>query len=129
MLPLLPSEEDIKLNSQTLTWPSRMEPIFEVSQKKLATRRETAENQLKERRAKFEDTISTFQAEVESYQEKELPRNVEEVKKTAAMLDDLSERLAKASEEATVSWCLCRGWSRERGGASGCVRVGVGEKC
>lgn len=102
-LPSSHAEEDIKLNSQTLTWPSRMEPIFEVSQKKLATRRETAENQLKGRRAKFEETISTFQAEVESYQEKELPRNVEEVKKIAALLDDLSERLAKASEEATVS--------------------------
>ncbi len=42
-------EEDIKLNSQTFNWPSRMEPIFEVSQQRLASRREKAENQLNQR--------------------------------------------------------------------------------
>ncbi len=42
-------EEDIKLNSHTFNWPSRMEPIFEVSQQRLASRREKSENQLKEK--------------------------------------------------------------------------------
>ena len=45
---LLP-EEDIKLNNQTFNWPGRMEPIFEVSQQRLAARREKAENEVKER--------------------------------------------------------------------------------
>ena len=44
-------EEDLKLNSQTFNWPGRMDPIFEVSQQRLASRREKAENQVKERQA------------------------------------------------------------------------------
>ena len=43
------TEEDIKLNNQTFNWPGRMDPIFEVSQQRLATRREKAENELNER--------------------------------------------------------------------------------
>ena len=43
------NEDDIKLNSQTFNWPARMEPIFEVAQQKLATRRELAEDKVKER--------------------------------------------------------------------------------
>ena len=45
---LLP-EEDIKLNNQTFNWPGRMEPIFEVSQQRLAARREKAESEVKKR--------------------------------------------------------------------------------
>ena len=42
-------EEDIKLHNQTFNWPGRMDPIFEVSQQRLATRREKAENELNDR--------------------------------------------------------------------------------
>ena len=54
---LLP-EEDIKLNNQTFNWPGRMEPIFEVSQQRLAARREKAENEIKERSVSIELIIS-----------------------------------------------------------------------
>lgn len=43
------SEDDLKLNSQTFNWPARMEPIFEVSQERLGSRREKAENKIKEK--------------------------------------------------------------------------------
>ena len=43
------AEEDIKLNNQTFNWPGRMDPIFEVGQQRLASRREKAENVIKER--------------------------------------------------------------------------------
>ena len=42
-------EEDIKLNSQTFNWPARMEPIFEVCQQRLASKREVVEDKVKER--------------------------------------------------------------------------------
>ncbi len=45
---LLP-EEDLELNSQTFQWPARIDPIFEISQHKLVTRREAAENEIKKR--------------------------------------------------------------------------------
>ena len=43
------AEEDIKLNNQTFNWPGRMDPIFEVGQQRLTSRREKAENEIKER--------------------------------------------------------------------------------
>ena len=95
-------EEDIKLNSQTMTWPSKMEPIFEVGQKKLATRREAAENQLKKRRTEFEETIAEFQTEVDSYREKELSRNAEDIRKTFAALNELNDKIDKARAESNV---------------------------
>ena len=95
-------EEDIKLNSQTMTWPSKMEPIFEVGQKKLATRREAAENQLKKRRTEFEETIAEFQTEVDSYREKELSRNAEDNRKTFAALNELNDKIDKARAESNV---------------------------
>ena len=41
------SEEDISLNNQTFTWPGKMGPIFEVSQQRLVSRREKAEDEVK----------------------------------------------------------------------------------
>ncbi len=42
-------DDDIKLNSQTFNWPARMEPIFEVAQQRFATKREVAEDKVKEK--------------------------------------------------------------------------------
>ena len=42
-------EEDMKWNSQTFNWPAKMDPIFEVSEKRLANQREKAENEVKEK--------------------------------------------------------------------------------
>ena len=36
------AEDDIKLNNQTFNWPGRMDPIFEVGQQRLTSRREKA---------------------------------------------------------------------------------------
>ena len=80
-----------------------MEPIFDVSQKKLATRREQAENQLKERREKFEETLATIQAEIDAYREKELPRNVADIRKIVNQLEEVSKRVNESKEEANVS--------------------------
>ena len=38
------------------------------------------------------------------YQEREVPRNLEEIKKIVAQLDTLSENLEKSKEEAMVCW-------------------------
>ena len=39
--------EDLDLNSKTFQWPALMDPIFEVSQQRLLSRREEAEDQVK----------------------------------------------------------------------------------
>ena len=42
------SEEDITLNKETFNWPGKMEPVFEVSQQRMVSRREKAENEVKQ---------------------------------------------------------------------------------
>ncbi|KAL5473898.1 hypothetical protein EMCRGX_G028462 [Ephydatia muelleri] len=94
------TEEDIKLNSQTFNWPGRMEPIFDVSQQRLDSRRERAESELKERRVKFDSLLNDYQNEVDNYKEKEVPRAIEEVKEVLAQLEKLGRDLEAAREES-----------------------------
>lgn len=69
---LLPLDDDLKLNSQTFNWPAKMDPIFEVSQKRLLSRRERAENDLKERMTKFEEQLTEYHNVIETFKEKEV---------------------------------------------------------
>ena len=56
------------------------------------------------RREKFEQLLNEYQSETDTYQEKEVLRNLEDIKKVAAQLDQLSKNLEKSKEEAMVSW-------------------------
>lgn len=47
--------------------------------------------------------MNEYQSEVDVYQEKEVPRHLEDIKKVMAQLDQLSENLEKSKEEAMVS--------------------------
>ena len=49
-----------------------MDPIFEVSQKRLTSRREKAENDVKAKRSKFEERLTEYQDQVDSYKDKEV---------------------------------------------------------
>ena len=62
----------MKLNSQLFNWPARMDPIFEVSQKRLASRREKAEKDVKDRREEFEQTLKDYEDQIEGLREKEV---------------------------------------------------------
>ena len=55
------------------------------------------------RREKFEQLLNDYQSEVDVYQEKEVPRHLEDIKKVVTQLDQLSESLEKSKEEAMVS--------------------------
>ena len=55
------------------------------------------------RREKFEQLLNDYQSEVDIYQEKEVPRHLEDIKKVVTQLDQLSENLEKSKEEAMVS--------------------------
>ena len=43
------TEEDIKLNSQTFNWPARMNPIFDVCQQRMTSKRELVEDRVNQR--------------------------------------------------------------------------------
>lgn len=66
------TEDDIKLNSQTFNWPAKMDPIFEVSQKRLLTKKDKSEQELKDKVAKFEELLNEYHSTIESYREKEV---------------------------------------------------------
>ena len=55
------------------------------------------------RREKFEQLLNEYQSEVDVYQEKEVSRHLEDIKKVVAQLKQLSENLEKSKEEAMVS--------------------------
>ncbi len=55
------------------------------------------------RRERFEQKLNDYQSEVDVYQEKEVPRHLEDIKKVVAQLEQLSENLEKSKEEAMVS--------------------------
>ena len=43
------TDDDLRLNNELFGWPAKIEPMFEVSQLKLASKREEAELALKNR--------------------------------------------------------------------------------
>ena len=94
------SEEDLKLNSQTFKWPARMEPIFEVSQTRLVKRREKAEQELRARKERFEARLEGYHAAVEVFQEKEMPRSLDDIRSIAEELVELGVTLEKCKTEA-----------------------------
>ena len=55
------------------------------------------------RRSKFETLLNDYHAEVESFQEKEVPRNLDDIKKVLSHLQQLSINLEAAKDEMMVS--------------------------
>ena len=49
-----------------------MEPIFDVSEKRLLARRERAEQDVKDKRSAFEQTLKEYEEQVEEFKEKEV---------------------------------------------------------
>ena len=93
-------EEDLKLNSQTFKWPARMEPIFEVSQTRLVKKREKVEQELRARREKFEAQLEGYHAAVEVFQEKEIPKALDDIRSVVKELQELGQSLEACKAEA-----------------------------
>ena len=49
--------------------------------------------------------LNDFQAQVDAFREKEVPRQVDEIASVIATLDELAASLEAAKEEAMVSYC------------------------
>ena len=56
------------------------------------------------RREEFEKLLADYQAETDTFQEREVPRNLDEIKKVVVQLDQLSESLEKSKDKAMVSF-------------------------
>lgn len=69
---MVSTDDDLKLHAQLFKWPEKMDPIFEVSQKRLVARRERAEKEVKEKKEQFEQMLKDFEEQTESFKEKEV---------------------------------------------------------
>ena len=65
-------DEDIKLNSTVFHWPHHIKTVFEVSQDRISKRRKEAEDETRRMVAAFEETLSDYQREVDSFRKKEV---------------------------------------------------------
>ena len=68
----LPAVEDIKLNSTVFHWPEHIQTVFELSNSRMATKRENLEEDLRRRVSAFEDRLGEYMKEVESFKKKEV---------------------------------------------------------
>ncbi|GLG98287.1 Dynein heavy chain, cytoplasmic, partial [Gryllus bimaculatus] len=67
------SPEDIFLNSRVFVWPADMEAVLELSQQRLAHRREMVEIALKTKREEFDARLVQHQKELEFFKKKDPP--------------------------------------------------------
>ena len=59
------------------------------------------------RKTKFEGLLGEYQTEVDTFREREVSRNVEEIQATIKQLDRLAQNLEAAKEEAMVRGAGC----------------------
>ncbi|CAI8006104.1 Dynein heavy chain 3, axonemal, partial [Geodia barretti] len=89
-----------------------MEPIFEVSQAKMGKKREKVEEELRDRRKRFEARLEEYHATVEQFQEKEIPRSVDDIRSVVEELAGLgvsveeckAEMMEINNEEELLQW-------------------------
>ncbi|XP_062507706.1 dynein axonemal heavy chain 3-like [Corticium candelabrum] len=96
------SDEDLKMNSITFTWPERIGPVFEVSSKRIATRREEAEKSVIQKKDNFVACLEGYSDQIDSFKSRDLAtlRNPEEVNTCVALLNSLTEKLEDARQTA-----------------------------
>eukprot|EP00842_Homolaphlyctis_polyrhiza_P004869 jgi/Hompol1/5383/HPOL_004407-RA len=103
------SEEDIKLNGVTFTWPTRILPIFELSKKRMMQKKTKAQEDLK---LKIEATNADLEECFESatkFQDfgimSELPEYIKKIKKLEGKLSELADTVSKINvEEELLEW-------------------------
>jgi len=64
--------EDQKLNTHVFHWPDHIKNVFEIAQKIILSKRDSIEDELRNRTSKFEDKLNDMLKEVESFKKKEV---------------------------------------------------------
>jgi hypothetical protein len=60
------------LNTHVFHWPDHIKNVFEIAQKIILSKRDSIEDELKSRTAKFEEKLNDMLKEVESFKKKEV---------------------------------------------------------
>lgn len=95
------TDEDIQLNSRTITWPKEMENVMDLSTTRLNMRKEFLESVLRTRRDNFEKKINAMQIAIERFKRKDPPvLTIEEMERATEEVEQLSKDMADIRKEA-----------------------------
>lgn len=97
------STEDVKLNTTTLKWPERLEPIFDVTNRRIDEHKASAEIALKKRIGEFERLLDDYAKQVDAFKDKGDVLRSDEIARNVKMLDVMTDNLAAAKKE------VCKG--------------------
>ncbi|CAL7933869.1 unnamed protein product [Xylocopa violacea] len=98
-----PTDEDIQLNSRTITWPKEMDTVMDLANARLNMRKEYLEEVLRIRRDNFEQKIHHMQLAIDQFKKKDPPvLTIDEMEEAVEEIDHLStgmEAIKKEVEE------------------------------
>ncbi|KAI8622787.1 dynein heavy chain and region D6 of dynein motor-domain-containing protein [Chytriomyces sp. MP71] len=103
------SEEDIKLNGVTFTWPTRILPVFELSKKRMIQKKAKAQDDLKAKTQVTNEGIDECYEQATKFQDyglmSELPEYVKRIKKLEEKMSELSVTMSQINaEEELLDW-------------------------
>ncbi|KAI8843135.1 hypothetical protein BC829DRAFT_296941 [Chytridium lagenaria] len=102
------SDEDIKLNGVTFTWPSRILPIFELSKKRMLQKKAKAQEDLKVKITATNEEIDECFEQVAKFQDfgimSEMPEYLKKIKKLEIKLSELSDTVSHINVVGKNSW-------------------------
>ncbi|KAJ3194173.1 Dynein heavy chain 3, axonemal [Irineochytrium annulatum] len=103
------SDEDIKLNGVTFTWPSRIMPIFELSKKRMLQKKAKAQEDLKVKITSTNEEIEDCFEQVTKFQDfgimSELPEYLKKIRRLEVKLAELQDTVQHINiEEELLEW-------------------------
>ncbi|KAJ8245818.1 hypothetical protein GJAV_G00260630 [Gymnothorax javanicus] len=91
-------DEDLKRNSTVFHWPEQILTLLEQSRNRLASSREDAEAQLRDRISRFEEMLQVVSKEVEGFKKREV-MTLDEMRNNVDKLNELTATLETAVTE------------------------------
>jgi dynein heavy chain len=103
------SEEDLKLNGITFTWPSRIIPIFDLSKKRMLQKKTKAQEDLKIKIEATSTEVNDILDQATKFQEygilSEVGEYVKKIKKIEQKISELSKTIEEINvEEELLEW-------------------------
>ena len=94
--------EDVKLNTNTIRWPEKLEPLFDVTGRRVEEKRVAAENECKARIERFGKLLDQHLKDVEVFENKMDAVRLDVINLNVVELDRLKQALEDARAEADV---------------------------
>ncbi|TPX33936.1 hypothetical protein SeMB42_g07413 [Synchytrium endobioticum] len=102
-------DDDIKLNGVALTWPTRIQPIFELSRKRIAQKKSKAQEDLRLRTVQASDELDACYNDIAAFKDYGIVGEMGEYLRKLAALEErlitIADTIRKVnSEEELLGW-------------------------